>query len=90
MEETKNFDPAEFGLIPVSLAEWAGFVFLKFGTGGEEIDDHLGNLSATSNRTRRNAWSASIGAPTMSPATGSSAWRTSARAITSRSFTGER
>lgn len=45
MEETKNFDPTEFGLIPLRLAEWAGFVFLDFGAEGRELDDHLGNLS---------------------------------------------
>ena len=45
MEETKNFDPAEFGLVRLRLAEWAGFVFLNFSAGGEEIGDHLGNLS---------------------------------------------
>ena len=34
MERTKNFDPAEFGLIPLRLAEWAGFVFLNFADDG--------------------------------------------------------
>ena len=45
MEKTKNFDPARFGLSPLRLAEWAGFVFLNFGADGPGIDDHLGNLT---------------------------------------------
>ena len=44
MDESRNFDPADFGLVPLRLAEWAGFVFLNFSVDGPEIDDHLGNL----------------------------------------------
>ena len=44
MERTKNFDPAEFGLIPLRLAEWAGFVFLNFADDGPGLDEHLSNL----------------------------------------------
>ena len=45
MEETRNFDPAGFGLIPLRLAEWAGFVFLNFSADGPQFEDHLGNLA---------------------------------------------
>ena len=45
MEKTKNFDPACFGLSPLRLAEWAGFVFLNFSSDGPGIDDHLGDLT---------------------------------------------
>ncbi|MDE0060214.1 MAG: aromatic ring-hydroxylating dioxygenase subunit alpha [Defluviicoccus sp.] len=44
MERAKSFDSAEFGLIPLRLAEWAGFVFLNFADDGAGLDDHLGNL----------------------------------------------
>ena len=44
MEKTGNFDPAEFGLIPLRVAERSGFVFLDFNADGSGIDDHLGNL----------------------------------------------
>ena len=45
MEKTKNFDPARFGLNPLRLAEWAGFVFLNVSADGPGIEDHLGNLT---------------------------------------------
>ena len=44
MEKTGNFDPADFGLIPLRIAERSGFVFLNFSADGPGIDDHLGNL----------------------------------------------
>ena len=44
MERANNFDPAEFGLIPLRLAEWAGFVFLNFSAEAAGLDEHLGNL----------------------------------------------
>ena len=44
MERAADFDAAEFGLIPLRLAEWAGFVFLNFADDGPGLDDHLGNL----------------------------------------------
>ena len=44
MERAENFDPAGFGLVPLRLAEWAGFVFLNFAEDGAGLDDHLGNL----------------------------------------------
>ena len=44
MEQAGKFDSADFGLIPLRLAQWAGFVFLNFTADGPEIDDHVGNL----------------------------------------------
>ena len=44
MERTKTFEPAEFGLIPLRVAEWAGFAFLDFSDDGPGLEDHLGNL----------------------------------------------
>ena len=44
MEKTGNFDPADFGLISLRIAERSGFVFLNFSADGSGIDDHLGNL----------------------------------------------
>ena len=44
MERTTEFDPAEFGLVPLRLAEWAGFVFLNFDDDGAGLESHLGNL----------------------------------------------
>jgi phenylpropionate dioxygenase-like ring-hydroxylating dioxygenase large terminal subunit len=34
MEETSGFDPAAFGLIPMRLEEWAGFLFINFAAEG--------------------------------------------------------
>lgn len=45
MEKTENFDPTDFGLIPLRIAERFGFVFLNFSADGPGVDDHLGNLS---------------------------------------------
>ena len=44
MEKARNFDPADFGLISLRVAEWSGFVFLNFSAGGPGIENHLGNL----------------------------------------------
>ena len=45
MEKTKKFDRAAFGLVPVRLAVWAGFVFVNFAEDGPELAEHLGNLT---------------------------------------------
>ena len=45
MENTGNFDPADFGLISLGIAERSGFVFLNFSADGSGVDDHLGNLT---------------------------------------------
>ena len=44
MERTKDFERAEFALVPVRLAVWAGFVFVSFAADGPGLAEHLGNL----------------------------------------------
>lgn len=44
MERAEGFDPACFGLVPLRVAEWAGFAFVDFAGGGPDLADHLGNL----------------------------------------------
>jgi choline monooxygenase len=44
MEETNGFDPAAFGLIPMRLEEWAGFLFVNFSPEGGSLTDYLGDL----------------------------------------------
>jgi phenylpropionate dioxygenase-like ring-hydroxylating dioxygenase large terminal subunit len=46
MEETLAFDPADYGLIPVRLDDWAGFLFVNFAGEGETLADYLGDLPA--------------------------------------------
>src|SRR5260370_738281 len=44
MEQTVAFDPADYGLIPVRLEDWAGFLFVNFTADGETLTDYLGDL----------------------------------------------
>ncbi|MGE0164920.1 MAG: aromatic ring-hydroxylating dioxygenase subunit alpha, partial [Dongiaceae bacterium] len=44
MEKTHNFDKAEYGLIPIRLESWGGFVFLNFDNDAEPLCDYLGDL----------------------------------------------
>jgi phenylpropionate dioxygenase-like ring-hydroxylating dioxygenase large terminal subunit len=44
MEETHDFDRAAFGLIPVKLDVWAGFLFINFDPQCMSLADYLGDL----------------------------------------------
>ena len=44
MEETENFDLADYGLTQFRLATWAGFLFINFSQNGESLIDYLGDL----------------------------------------------
>jgi len=46
MEGTKNFDPKEHGLTPVTSETWAGFVFITFNPKPEPLLSWLGQLPA--------------------------------------------
>ncbi len=42
----RDLDPDEFGLAPVAVAEWRGFVFVRLTTDGPDLTDALGTLPA--------------------------------------------
>jgi len=44
MEETKGFDRTEFGLTPVRLEVWAGFMFINFDPDAGPLKDFIGDL----------------------------------------------
>ena len=44
MKATKNFDMADFPLLSVKTATWAGFVFVNFDPASESLERFLGNL----------------------------------------------
>ena len=44
MGETRNFDPAQYGLIEVKLGTWSGFVFINFDLNASSLKSYLGNL----------------------------------------------
>ena len=44
MEETQNFDLADFGLTQFRLETWEGFLFVNFSQNGESLIDYLGDL----------------------------------------------
>lgn len=46
MEDTADFDMAEYGLIPLRLETWAGFLFVNFDNGAEDLASFLGELPA--------------------------------------------
>ena len=43
-EATRGFDAAEYGLVPVRVASWDGFLFINFDAEAEPLERHLGDL----------------------------------------------
>ena len=44
-ELLENFDPAEWGMVPVRLATWQGYIFLDLSGEAPELSVHLGDLA---------------------------------------------
>jgi choline monooxygenase len=44
MEKTAGFDKADYGLVPVRLESWGGFMFVCFDQNAVGLTDYLGNL----------------------------------------------
>lgn len=44
MEQTENFNRDDWGLLPVRLESWAGFLFLCFDEAAPPLAEHLGDL----------------------------------------------
>lgn len=44
MDMTEDFDPAEYGLLPVRLEVWGGFMFLNFDPDAKPLATQLGDL----------------------------------------------
>jgi len=44
MEETIGFDPLAYGLTPLRLEDWAGFVFVNFDADADTLASYLGDL----------------------------------------------
>jgi len=44
MEQTVDFDRADYGLVPVRLEIWGGFLFVNFDSGAAPLLNYLGNL----------------------------------------------
>jgi choline monooxygenase len=44
MEDSKNFNFNEWGLIPVRLETWAGYMFICFDTKAPPLNEYLGDL----------------------------------------------
>jgi phenylpropionate dioxygenase-like ring-hydroxylating dioxygenase large terminal subunit len=44
MEETHDFDKRGYGLHPIRLETWDGFVFVNFGADGASLGEYLGDL----------------------------------------------
>jgi choline monooxygenase len=42
--DASDFDPDEYGLLPVAVAEWRGFVFVRVAGDGPTLEDALGTL----------------------------------------------
>lgn len=45
IEEYENFDKADFGLFPLEHGVSNGFVYVRFGAGGESLDDYLAPIA---------------------------------------------
>src|SRR5262249_6786438 len=44
MEKTLGFDRAEYGLVPIRIESWAGFLFVNFDEGAAPLATQLGDL----------------------------------------------
>ena len=44
MQQTRNFDPAQYPLMPVRLDSWAGFLFINFDPNAGPLSEYLGDL----------------------------------------------
>ena len=44
MENTVGFDKADYGLLPIRLERWAGFLFVNFDSNAAPLHDQLGDL----------------------------------------------
>jgi phenylpropionate dioxygenase-like ring-hydroxylating dioxygenase large terminal subunit len=44
MNESMNFNPKDYGLIPIRLERWAGFLFVNFDDHAQPLSEHLGDL----------------------------------------------
>src|SRR5262249_56141300 len=44
MERTAGFETAKYGLRPIRLEIWAGFIFINFDSAAEGLLDYLGAL----------------------------------------------
>ena len=44
MEQTEGFDKSRYGLIPIRLESWGGFVFVCFDPAAPSLADYLGDL----------------------------------------------
>lgn len=45
MQQSKDFDPARFGLVPIRLETWGGFLFVNFDRDAAGLDAFLGDLA---------------------------------------------
>ena len=44
MHLTQNFDPSQYGLVPIRLETWDGFLFVNFDPDSNSLKDYLGDL----------------------------------------------
>lgn len=44
MEKTVNFDKSEYGLVPIRLEAWDGFIFVTLDKNAVDLAEYLGNL----------------------------------------------
>jgi choline monooxygenase len=45
MDETEGFDKAEYGLLPIRLETWAGFVFINYSNDAPSVKEDIGDLA---------------------------------------------
>ncbi len=46
MHRTERFDTSEYGLVPIRLETWAGFLFINFDPSAASLAEYLGDLPA--------------------------------------------
>ena len=88
-EDVDDFDPAAFGLHPVAVDSWAGFLFLHLTPAlAAPLADVLGEVAGPARPLpARRRWSSAAGSPTTSRPTTRSCWRTTTSATTAPACT---
>ena len=83
MEKTLDFDKAEYGLVPIKIDTWGGFLFISFDENARRSRSFLATCPTSSHPTAWKIWRWSGAKHSRWNVTGSYSWRTRKNPTTS-------